>query len=426
MTGFSYPNKPSLDLRQLTDLTDASYAPIASINDPTNAEEQRKRYCGGDELPSLYLRTVPPSINFTPASGVTGILSDPLIFQKVDTIDNVANFSSDQNVSWSISGTNSNLFTINSAGDLEATASALPASINSNYSIIVTATNESGNSTSKSIVIKLTATATPSNIIMIPNTDATFQIIPVDGANLNLNDYTFASTFISETWLSISSSGLITVTKSFPNSGVWRSWPNEPYFQKSGGISANITNTSTGQTLSKSYNVTIQAPLGSVSAPFSDLKMQKNVSLPTTSSNILGRVEYAGSTNYGYVQFQIIRSWFINNGTGGIPNGGYVSGNGPVQLDAALSSSSAPKSWFWICTGDSNGNTGNNAGQGTANIATNDPGEAGASWRFDVGILYWCDLPLYESDGTTIRSEWTQDFNGGQGNYCIAGVNPYA
>ena len=153
--------------------------------------------------------------------------------------------------------------------------------------------------------------------------------------------------------------------------------------------------------------------------------MQKNVSLPTTSPNILGRVEYAGSTNLGYVQFQIIRSWFIHNGTGGITNGGYVAtpGNGPVELDADLSGPNPPKSWFWICTGDSNGN---NTGQGTANIATNDPGEAGASWRFDVGILYWCDLPLYESDGTTIRPEWTQGFNGGQGNYCIAGVNPYA
>ena len=50
MTGFSYPSKPSLNLGQLTDLSNAPYAPIASIDYETNAEEQRKRYCGGDEL----------------------------------------------------------------------------------------------------------------------------------------------------------------------------------------------------------------------------------------------------------------------------------------------------------------------------------------------------------------------------------------
>ena len=47
LTGFSYPNKPNLSF-QLTDLSYAPYAPISSINESTNAEEQRKRYCGGD------------------------------------------------------------------------------------------------------------------------------------------------------------------------------------------------------------------------------------------------------------------------------------------------------------------------------------------------------------------------------------------
>ena len=156
--------------------------------------------------------------------------------------------------------------------------------------------------------------------------------------------------------------------------------------------------------------------------PFSDLNWIGNFFIspttPTTTGPVRGKVEYAGTTNYGSVQFRIIRSWFIHKGTGGIQNGsdylGPPSTNGPEALDAALSSSTPPKSWFWICTGNSGGGSvGSGAPDG------NTPADD------DVGILYWSNEDLYESDGASVSSVWTQG-NGGGGNYCVAGVNPYA
>ena len=103
-------------------------------------------------------RLVSPSICFTPASGVIISMNGPLTFTFDLTITNLASFTSDQNITWSISGDDSSSFNISSVGLLSFIGGTQFSSIN--YSIIVSATNQAGRSTSKNILI----TRTPFNV----------------------------------------------------------------------------------------------------------------------------------------------------------------------------------------------------------------------------------------------------------------------
>lgn len=166
MTGFSYPNKPNLSI-QLTDLTNAPYAPIASIDASLNAIKQSERFCGGNEnflnsdfstfeeiftfslsAPELTLGS--PGTQFTGKSlkkidgldvfyigipeNTTDLVTITLQTAIIDTSTGISyNSTQIQNVQWSLSGANG--FTDNSSFfNLDASGSSVILTVKNNPS----------------------------------------------------------------------------------------------------------------------------------------------------------------------------------------------------------------------------------------------------------------------------------------------------